>query len=114
MSRIFNEIVTGFGKLFWQLLRLINTTADCTCQDVAVMERIVKPLSSYIMAALNIPLITWCVIVAAMTVLITVRLFKNEHRHMHTQHSGHLIEIGSESEELFAPGDSMPNRRENR
>lgn len=65
------------------------------------------------MAALNIPLITWCVIVAAMTVLITVRLFKNEHRHMHTQHKGHLIEIGSESEELFAPGDSLPHRREN-
>lgn len=66
------------------------------------------------MAALNLPLITWCVIVAAMTVLITVRLFKNEHRHMHPQHKGHFIEIGSESEELFAPGDSMPNRHDNR
>lgn len=65
------------------------------------------------MAALNIPLITWCVIVAAMTVLITVRLFKNERGHMHTRHKGHLIEIGSESEELFAPGDSLPHRREN-
>ncbi len=77
------------------------------------MKRIVKPLSSYIMAAFNLPLITWCVIVAAMTVLITVRLFRNEHRHMHPSHKGHLIEIGSESEEIFAPGDSMPGRNEN-
>ncbi len=60
------------------------------------------------MAALNIPLITWCVIVAAMTVLITVRLFKNEHRHMKPHHQGHLIEVGSEREEIFVPGDSLP------
>ncbi|MBD5262098.1 MAG: hypothetical protein HDS38_08225 [Bacteroides sp.] len=66
------------------------------------------------MAALNLPLITWCVIVVAMTVLITVRLFRNEHRHMHPRHRGHLVEVGNESEELFVPGDSLPDRRYNR
>lgn len=63
------------------------------------------------MAALNIPLITWCVIVAAMTVLISVRLFKNEHRHMQPRHQGHLIEVGSEREEIFVPGDTLPERK---
>lgn len=62
------------------------------------------------MAAFNLPLITWCVIVAAMTVLISVRLFKNEHRHMPPRHKGNFLEIGRESEEFFAPGDSMPGR----
>ena len=63
------------------------------------------------MAALNIPLITWCVIVAAMTVLITVRLFKNEHRHMQSRHQGHLVEVGSEREEFFVPGDALPEHK---
>ncbi len=63
------------------------------------------------MAALNIPLITWCVIVAAMTVLISVRLFKNEHRHMQPRHRGRLIEVGSEREEVFVPGDALPERK---
>ncbi len=63
------------------------------------------------MAALNIPLITWCVIVAAMTVLISVRLFKNEHRHMQQRHQGRLIEVGSEREEFFVPGDSLPEHK---
>ncbi|MDE5794249.1 MAG: hypothetical protein K2I08_05980 [Muribaculaceae bacterium] len=31
------------------------------------------------MAALNIPLISWCIIVAAMTVFISVRLFHKSH-----------------------------------
>ena len=61
--------------------------------------------------AFNIPLITWCVIVVAMTVLITVRLFKNEHRHMQARHQGNLIEVGSEREEFFVPGDSLPERK---
>lgn len=64
------------------------------------------------MAALNIPLITWCVIVVAMTALITVRLFRKEHPRMsRTQrHAGHLVEIGSEKEEMFVPGDRLSNR----
>lgn len=63
------------------------------------------------MAALNIPLITWCVIVIAMTVLITVRLFKNNHRHMQPRHQEHLVEIGSEREEIFMPGDTLTERK---
>lgn len=37
------------------------------------------------MAALNIPLITWCIIVAAMTVLISVRLFHKSYNPAHHQ-----------------------------
>lgn len=65
------------------------------------------------MTALNIPLITWCIIVAAMTVLITVRLFHKNHEHGHTHdHSVHMLEIGSEQEEFFVPGDIVSKRGE--
>ncbi|MDE6022452.1 MAG: hypothetical protein K2G13_03010 [Muribaculaceae bacterium] len=65
------------------------------------------------MIALNIPLITWCIIVAAMTVLITVRLFHNNHKHMHAHsHSVHMLDIGSEQEEFFVPGDIVSRRDE--
>lgn len=67
------------------------------------------------MAALNLPLITWCVIVAAMTVLITVRLFHKGHNpavRQHMQPHRHLMEIGNEREEFFVPGDKVSNRDE--
>lgn len=65
------------------------------------------------MAALNIPLITWCIIVAAMTVLISVRLFHKSHNpaHHHAHHP-HMVEIGSERDEFFVPGDRVTNRDE--
>ena len=62
------------------------------------------------MAALNIPLITWCVIVAAMTVLISFRLFKSEQRHMQPRSQSHLIEADSKRERVFVPGGSLPKR----
>ncbi len=40
------------------------------------------------MAALNLPLITWCIIVAAMTVLISVRLF---HKSCNPAHNHKLV-----------------------
>ena len=43
------------------------------------------------MAAMNLPLITWCVIVTAMTVLISVRLFKNEQNQMQPRRQSNLI-----------------------
>ena len=63
------------------------------------------------MAALNIPLITWCIIVAAMTVLISVRLFRKERTHVHAHHHhGHVLEMGKEREEFFIPGDRISKR----
>ena len=65
------------------------------------------------MAALNIPLITWCIIVAAMTVLISIRLFRKEHTPVHSHsHTGHMLEIGSEHDEFFVPGDKVSKRDE--
>lgn len=65
------------------------------------------------MVALNIPLITWCLIVAAMTLLITVRLFHKNHNHAHVHSkSRHVLEIGSEREEFFVPGDMISKRDE--
>lgn len=65
------------------------------------------------MAALNIPLITWCIIVAAMTVLITVRLFHKNYNPVPSQnHSGHMLEVGSEHDEFYVPGDVVSNRDE--
>ena len=60
------------------------------------------------MAALNIPLITWCVIVAAMTVLISVRLFKNEQRHMQPRRQGNLINVESQRKGIFVSAGSLP------
>lgn len=55
------------------------------------------------MIALNLPLVTWCVIAVAMATLVIVRICLHRHRH----HHGHrpLIEFGSEREEFFVPGD---------
>lgn len=62
------------------------------------------------MVAQNIPLITWCIIVTAMTIIITVRLFHKNHNHVH-KHTKvrhvHALEIGSEHEEFFVPGDTL-------
>ena len=60
------------------------------------------------MAALNIPLITWCVIVAAMTVLISVRLFRNEQRNMQPRRQGSLINVDSQRKGVFLSGRSLP------
>lgn len=63
------------------------------------------------MIALNIPLITWCIIVAAMTVLITVRLFHKNHEQGHARdHSVHMLEIGSEQEKFYVPDDIVSKR----
>ncbi|MDE6650696.1 MAG: hypothetical protein K2K45_12280 [Muribaculaceae bacterium] len=37
------------------------------------------------MAALSLPFITWCIIVAAMTVLISVRLFHKSYNQVNQQ-----------------------------
>ena len=65
------------------------------------------------MAALNIPLIIWCIVVAAMTVLITVRLFHKEHTPVRSHsNSGQMLEMGSEHDEFFVPGDRVSKRDE--
>lgn len=63
------------------------------------------------MVALNIPLITWCIIVAVMTGLVFARLFHKIHiSKLQHQHSGHLLTIGSEREEFFIPGDAITEK----
>lgn len=63
------------------------------------------------MVALNIPLITWCIIVAVMAGIVLFRLFHKMHvsgsRH---QHIGHLLRIGTEHEEFFVPGDIVTEK----
>lgn len=56
------------------------------------------------MIALNIPLMTWFVIVFAMVVLIIVRVCYKNYSHTRQRH---LFEIGKESEEIFIPGDRL-------
>ncbi len=60
------------------------------------------------MVMLNIPFITWSVIVVAMIVLILVKICHNYCSH----HTRHFFEIGNESEELFAPGDKLRNKED--
>ena len=65
------------------------------------------------MVALNIPLITWCFIVAVMTALVFVRLFHKMHAsRLRRRHIGHLLTIGSEREEFFVPGDIVKKKDE--
>lgn len=63
------------------------------------------------MVALNIPLITWCIIVAVMTGLVLARLFHKMHiSRLQHQHSGHVLTIGNEREEFFIPGDVIKEK----
>ncbi|MBD5317999.1 MAG: hypothetical protein K2G00_07265 [Duncaniella sp.] len=59
------------------------------------------------MIALNVPLVTWCVIAIAMVTLVIVRACQKTYNAFH-RHS-HLFEIGSEREEFFIPGDRPMN-----
>lgn len=58
-----------------------------------------NPLNSSAMAALNITLILWAVIVTTMTVIISVKLFRKEERESHARDK--VLEIKREPEEFF-------------
>ncbi|MCM1356343.1 MAG: hypothetical protein NC212_08065 [Staphylococcus sp.] len=57
------------------------------------------------MITLNVPLVTWFVIAFAMLALVIVRAFLKTNSHHTGSRRHHLIEIGSEREEFFIPGD---------
>lgn len=57
------------------------------------------------MIALNVPLVTWCVIAFAMVALIIIRVCQKNYNQ--PAHHRHLIEIGSERDEFFVPGDKL-------
>lgn len=62
------------------------------------------------MIALNIPLITWCVIAFAMVALIIIRVCQKNYNE--PTHSRHLIELGNEREEFFVPGDRLISKED--
>lgn len=62
------------------------------------------------MITLNVPLVTWCVIAFAMVALIIVRICQKNYNFSH--HHSRLIEIGSENEEFFVPGDRIIKNEE--
>ncbi len=63
------------------------------------------------MIALNVPFVTWCVIALAMVALIMVRVcHRHSHRPAYRRHHAHIVEFGSEREELFIPGDRIINK----
>lgn len=64
------------------------------------------------MAAMNIPLITWCIIVAAMTALITVILFHKSCNPAQTSDTNHMLEASSEHDEFFMHGDLVTARED--
>lgn len=53
------------------------------------------------MAALNITLILWAVIVITMTIIISVKLFRQEDSLSHSHANDNVLEIGGEQEELY-------------
>lgn len=57
------------------------------------------------MVAVNIPLLTWCVIVASMLTLFIVKLVRLHHHDVHHPLPHHIVEVGSEREEMYVPGD---------
>ncbi len=62
---------------------------------------------------MDTPLITWICIVAAVLILFIVRLAQvrmASHHHHALRHQ--FIEIGSEREEFFVPGDPLHPERE--
>lgn len=64
---------------------------------------------------MNTPLIGWVCIAAAMAMMIIAHIVKSISRHSEHHHSHlrahHLIEIGSEREEFFVPGDQLKAER---
>lgn len=58
------------------------------------------------MIALNIPMITWCTIIISMIALVIYRVCLSGHHHHSLRHH-HLIEMGSERDEFFVPGDRL-------
>ena len=75
MSQIFNVIVTILSELFWLILRFTIATETGYNRFLEFDSGVLIILVSLFMVALNIPLISWCIIVVAMTVFISVRLF---------------------------------------
>lgn len=60
------------------------------------------------MVALNIPLLTWCVIAFAMVALIIIRVCHKNYSQVNPRR--HLFEIGKEREEFFIPGDRLESQ----
>lgn len=57
---------------------------------------------------MNTPIVTWACIVALFLLLVLIRCAKALHARFHTQHHTHIIELASEREVLFIPGDPDP------
>ncbi len=55
---------------------------------------------------MNTPLVTWLLIVSLIILLMLVNFVKSAHKNTVRRHR--FIEIGSEREELFIPGDPNP------
>ncbi len=64
---------------------------------------------------MNTPFLTWSIVVAVLLVMLAANFIMNVRRHnrtrlhstRHRQHRQAVIGIGSESEELFLPGDPL-------
>lgn len=56
---------------------------------------------------MNTPLIAWVCIAAAIALLILTHIIKTTCHHSVRRHRHHFIEIGSEREEFFVPGDPI-------
>lgn len=54
---------------------------------------------------MNVPLTTWCCIASLFAVIFLVKLYSMLHSHLVAGHR--LIEMGSEWEELYIPGDRL-------
>ncbi len=54
---------------------------------------------------MNTPLITWCCIAIAMIIIFILRVCHNRNNTLRTNRK--FIEIGSEREEIFVPGDRL-------
>lgn len=61
------------------------------------------------MITLTEPLVTWLAIVIGVIVFVVVRVSSRNYCSLSHEHK--LIELGSEREEFFVPGDRAPRQR---
>ncbi|MDE6371264.1 MAG: hypothetical protein K2K92_07230 [Duncaniella sp.] len=59
---------------------------------------------------MNVPFITWCCIVGVVILIVALRLVKSSDYCVKAHHR--MIERGTESEELFVPGDRFDDQAE--
>lgn len=60
---------------------------------------------------MNTPFLTWILIIAFVALILIIDLIENHKKSSTKKHHQHLIEIASDREIFFLPGDPRPRKK---